>query len=205
MKKFFKGIAITLIVYGIIFILVKFAGGGNRPNFWFKLYLLSTYYGLPLGVITSFVGSITKKKIMLFIPFAITVIILVIVNIKNYTSSPPESEREIIGYPSQFSRGNSYTDLFGREYYFKHKGSVYYHYDSCGFDSCDKGDVELKNSDPDTFKIIDSNFAKDKNYVYYWGRVVNKADPATFEPLDWPNAKDKNYYYSQTEITGKVE
>ncbi|MGN0003431.1 MAG: DKNYY domain-containing protein, partial [Sphingobacterium composti] len=59
----------------------------------------------------------------------------------------------------------------------------------------------LKNSDPNTFKVINDVWAKDKNNVYWFGKIYKKADAATFEKISEPPltsfdyAKDKNNVY----------
>ena len=149
-----------------------------------------------------------KKKILLLF-----LIILAIVFFYSISKErlPQENDRHILGYPKDFNRGASaptIEHLWDPNYYFEFNGFVYYHQPSSvsvSGHSSKTRDVKLKNSDPATFQMVDSNFAKDKNQVYYWGSIVEKADPKTFEPLDWPRAKDKNYYFNQTEITEKIE
>lgn len=156
-----------------------------------------------------------KKKIILF---SIIVLMLLILGIAffilNNTEErlPVETEREIICYPAEYNNQiykpldeNSFSKMVEPRYYFKYKNTVYYHQESMGWDGYSKFDKKLNNSDPDTFRCVDANFAKDKNQVYYWGSLVKKADPSTFEPLDWPRAKDKNYYFRQTNIESRVE
>ena len=123
---------------------------------------------------------------------------------------PSEEHRNIIGEPQKHLRGTSKpTITFGdRYYYYEYRGDLYYHQvESMSVSGrvSASSDIKIENGDPATFKIIDSNFAKDKNQVYYWGSIVEKADPETFQTLDWPKAKDKNYYFSQSKITGEVE
>jgi len=129
---------------------------------------------------------------------------------------PDAANREIICYPLEYTNqiyrplddNSSFTSFFKKQrYYFKFRNSVYYSEKCCGGKNYGgtEFDVKLSHSDPDTFKCIDANFAKDKNQVYYWGFRVKKADPATFQPLDWPHAKDKNYYFNETEIEGKIK
>ena len=93
--------------------------------------------------------------------------------------------------------------------YFEYKELLYYHQPqqsaSVSWHESPARDIKINSGDPETFAIIDSNFAKDKNQVYYWGSIVEKADSETFQTLDWPKAKDKNYYFSESEITGEVE
>lgn len=69
--------------------------------------------------------------------------------------------------------------------------------------------LPLKSSDPDTFEDINSVWAKDKNNVYWFGKVYKKADASTFEkisepPLTWVDyAKDKNNVYIANRQTVK--
>lgn len=59
----------------------------------------------------------------------------------------------------------------------------------------------LKNSDPNTFQEINDVWAKDKNNVYWHGKVYKKADAKTFEKISEPPlteydyARDKNHVY----------
>ena len=47
------------------------------------------------------------------------------------------------------------------------------------------GEKILKNVDLNTFKNIDSNFAIDKNHLYFTGEVLNDIDVETFEVVEW--------------------
>lgn len=58
----------------------------------------------------------------------------------------------------------------------------------------------LENSDPDTFELISNIHAKDKNAVYYRGKIIELADPITFIETFNDRGKDKNNYF----INGKV-
>ena len=61
--------------------------------------------------------------------------------------------------------------------------------------------IKLKNSDPKTFEVIGQVFAKDKNNVYYFGKIKRTFDSKTFEFLfennskTWIWSKDKNNLY----------
>jgi hypothetical protein len=59
-------------------------------------------------------------------------------------------------------------------------------------------------ADAQTLEVFDiSNFAKDKDHVYYQGRRIHGADPATFQPLSDLIGKDKNYgYYCDSLLVG---
>ncbi len=151
-----------------------------------------------------------KKKIIIIVLIFLSVLYLVA---SNMNKLPPKEERNILGYPEQHNRGASQGNLEGlisgdKRYYFEYKGFLYYHQPqsmSISGHTSPTRDLKINNGDPETFTIIDSNFAKDKNQVYYWGSVVEKADPETFQTLDWPRAKDKNYFFSGYKITREVE
>jgi len=74
-------------------------------------------------------------------------------------------------------------------WYFKDKDNVYY--------AGAQGDVKLENANPDTFVYDEkNNVGKDKNYVWYVGRLVSGADPATIMRLnDWWLIDKNNVYY----------
>lgn len=57
--------------------------------------------------------------------------------------------------------------------------------------------VALKNSDPDSFQIIDAIWAKDDNNVYCYGKIWTEIDAQTFEFL---YAKDRNTSYVKDKI-----
>lgn len=69
--------------------------------------------------------------------------------------------------------------------------------------------TELKNSDPNTFQEINDVWSKDKNNVYWLGKVYKKADAKTFERISEPPftefdyARDKNYVYIANGVTLK--
>ena len=41
--------------------------------------------------------------------------------------------------------------------------------------------VTMKNVNIETFKDLDGNFGKDKNHIYYTGKILKKIDAKTFE------------------------
>jgi hypothetical protein len=55
---------------------------------------------------------------------------------------------------------------------------------------------KIENVDLATFKGIDKNYAKDKDYVYYSNFIVKGADLATFRETGYLQASDKNGIYS---------
>lgn len=152
----------------------------------------------------------SKKKIIIIILIFLSVSYLIVNNINKL---PPKEERNILGYPGKHNRGAShgnFEELISGDnrYYFEYKGFLYYHQSQSVSVSGHKSptrDFKINNGDPETFTIVDSNFAKDKNQVYYWGSIVEKADPETFQTLDWPEAKDKNYFFSESKIIREVE
>lgn len=68
---------------------------------------------------------------------------------------------------------------------------------------------ELKNSDPNTFEEINDVWSKDRNNVYWLGKVYRKADAETFEKIserpftEFDYARDKNHVYVANGITLK--
>ncbi|MCF6440607.1 DKNYY domain-containing protein [Pseudoalteromonas luteoviolacea] len=54
----------------------------------------------------------------------------------------------------------------------------------------------LLNADINTFEVLEvKGYAKDKNFVYHYGRTVPFADPSSFELLTDYFSKDKNYIF----------
>lgn len=59
--------------------------------------------------------------------------------------------------------------------------------------------VEPSNADTkvkvdlDSFEAIDYLYARDKNSVYYQGRVVHGIDPKTMKIIDNERVQDKNW------------
>ncbi|TMP82255.1 hypothetical protein CWB73_05030 [Pseudoalteromonas phenolica] len=62
----------------------------------------------------------------------------------------------------------------------------------------------VSNADVNTFEVLDAKgYAKDKNYVYHYGKTVPFADPASFEVLSDLVSKDKNHlFYRAQPIKG---
>jgi hypothetical protein len=58
------------------------------------------------------------------------------------------------------------------------------------------------DADPQTFRVLkNSNYAKDKQKVFYKGIVIEGADATTFEALEEGYARDKNHgYYEKTPV-----
>lgn len=157
--------------------------------------------------------SIIAKKIFKIAEFynkrrllCIVVIIIIAFAIGCFAINAYKNNKQIkIGNPQSYREGasESISSIDRKAYYFKRKNSVFCYSDSMSYSGYSENVVELKNSDPDSFEIIDSNYAKDKNYVYgksHKGLIIacttiEKADPKTFTPLDWPYAKDKNNIY----------
>jgi len=89
------------------------------------------------------------------------------------------------------------TDFVGNfRGYYKDKNHIYNCYSKNGQNS-------INNSDSATFQIIDDDFAKDKNNVYYDSRtmggykfsIVENVDPGTVEALNSNIIKDKGGVY----------
>jgi len=68
------------------------------------------------------------------------------------------------------------------------------------YDDWNEGSGSHKKSleaDPETFTVLKhEKYAKDKNHVFYEGKIVKGADAATFESLDdwYARDKDRGYY-----------
>lgn len=64
----------------------------------------------------------------------------------------------------------------------------------------------LKGADGKTFEEIDMHHFKDKNYVYYDNRIIEKADPKTFEYIGNSYYRDKsNIFYFGKPINVDIE
>ncbi|MVM33097.1 hypothetical protein GO755_23855 [Spirosoma sp. HMF4905] len=55
----------------------------------------------------------------------------------------------------------------------------------------------IGEADTDSFTIINDDYGKDKNHVFYIGQIIPNADPATFEYLSGAYSRDKNNGYSR--------
>ncbi|MBP6812793.1 MAG: DKNYY domain-containing protein [Saprospiraceae bacterium] len=54
----------------------------------------------------------------------------------------------------------------------------------------------IENADPKSFQVIhDSGYSKDKNRVFLDENIIVLADPATFEFLEFPYSKDSDHVY----------
>ena len=63
-------------------------------------------------------------------------------------------------------------------------------------DSPGKKNEVSKKVDIKTFKTLDKDFAKDKNYVYFKGKIIKNIDPNTLEVLEWFDSPDPIWGYS---------
>lgn len=60
---------------------------------------------------------------------------------------------------------------------------------------------EIKGADPESFTALTSDYAKDKNAVYFRYAVVKNASPTTFEVIGFNYGKDaENIFYENYEI-----
>lgn len=150
--------------------------------------------------------SMTKKKIILILSSVLVIASALAI----YVVFKFKLGKEILCYPRDHIKGDSHAnfdEIFRPSYYFAYINSVYFHQPGAvNMNGSYSGelDIKLENSDPLSFACIDSNYAKDRNNVYYFGSIVEQADPDTFEPLDWPRARDKNYYFNAAKIEGSV-
>ncbi len=91
-----------------------------------------------------------------------------------------------------------------RDFYVKDANYVYYFFQNGLNKIIDKADSK-------TFEFLNSNYAKDKNYVYCRQRSIGKisklegADVDTFEILSQRSAKDKNNFYERCDIESSLE
>ncbi|MCA9364721.1 MAG: DKNYY domain-containing protein [Candidatus Moranbacteria bacterium] len=99
----------------------------------------------------------------------------------------------VFGIPSDIKRVLSSTPLYG--YHVSVDKKVYYSGESMG-----------DAVDPVTFTVFSENdsYAKDKNHVYYRGKVFSGADPGTFELLSKSGfSRDESHvYYSNKMVSG---
>ncbi|MCP1223556.1 DKNYY domain-containing protein [Sebaldella sp. S0638] len=57
-----------------------------------------------------------------------------------------------------------------------------------------------KEADYNSFQFLGESYSKDKNNIYYSGKKINGADIDTFEIINWAYAKDKKYVYLKGEV-----
>lgn len=108
--------------------------------------------------------------------------------------------------------GSSLLNSSLHSLYLKDKNSVYYAYSTYDYDSRDVFSVQsISHADPTTFTNLGNGFAKDKNNVWFQGKVMAEADSSTFI-VDAPydvykrgyNASDANSLYSGPSTVGDV-
>ncbi len=80
----------------------------------------------------------------------------------------------------------------------------YYAYDRNNAYFYERKEVKvIENFDYKTFKVLGSQYAKDKNHAYFQAKVIPEADPATFHvpyQIDRYSAQDKNHHYFEGKI-----
>lgn len=54
----------------------------------------------------------------------------------------------------------------------------------------------IEKADPKSFKIIGNSYSKDKNYVFLDNETVIFANPKTFKTLKWPYSYDGEYIFN---------
>ena len=57
-----------------------------------------------------------------------------------------------------------------------------------------------KEPDYDSFRFLGDSYSRDKNNIYYGGKKIKGADIDTFEIINWAYSRDKNYVYLKGEI-----
>jgi hypothetical protein len=98
------------------------------------------------------------------------------------------------------STGIGYIKRGQKIYYFKHAGPM----PMFGL-NWQRHETEMKDVDIETFIYFKKSpyaIAKDKNHVYYQGKIADEYDAATFEVLSYTYAKDKNHVYEITSSPG---
>jgi DKNYY family len=82
--------------------------------------------------------------------------------------------------------------LNGCSGYSKSRDQVTYH----SFDEANgRASFPIKDADPQTFKTLDSLYAKDRQHAYWRGRQIEGADPGTFVVVGQDYAKDAQHVY----------
>lgn len=70
---------------------------------------------------------------------------------------------------------------------------------------------KLKNSDVGSFQVLSMQFAKDKNNIYMFGKIIKKMDASSFEFLFDNNtlteawSKDKNNLYCYDKVVKNID
>lgn len=75
--------------------------------------------------------------------------------------------------------------------YARDKNKVYLIFDNIGRFSL----IELYNANPESFQILEGDFSKDKNTVYWQGKDISEADSNTFQAMKFSYGKDKNHVF----------
>lgn len=60
--------------------------------------------------------------------------------------------------------------------------------------------VNIKGIDTSTFNVIDSCYARDKQYVLWRGKKLKNADPATFQAFNFNYGRDAKNIYAQDSL-----
>ncbi|MEO9531180.1 MAG: DKNYY domain-containing protein [Crocinitomicaceae bacterium] len=79
---------------------------------------------------------------------------------------------------------NSFEVLSNTKYA-KDKNKVYYPLltvcvDGENWGNCHAVEYIMDGTDPNSFEFLDKDYTKDKNHIYWRGKIVKEADPATF-------------------------
>jgi hypothetical protein len=99
-------------------------------------------------------------------------------------------------FSTSFGVGYKEIDKEKSNQYFSKGGKVYF--SSMG-NFFELGVKELKGTDLKSFEVLASNYAKDKNFVYYNGEKILGVDASTFEYLEEGFSKDNTrvYYFDK--------
>jgi hypothetical protein len=113
---------------------------------------------------------------------------------------------------ASFNAQARYVECGGALYgYYLKNGTIYYWWDDFTFSDGKRPDKSIPSADVDTFQPLQDPFAsecpsapsfygKDKNHVYYQGKIIEGADPTTFYISDRVYTKDKNHAFYGTHL-----
>ena len=98
-------------------------------------------------------------------------------------------------------------EVYAGTQYAKDKNHVYYpivipciDFEDCGV--CFFSEYIIKGANPETFRYLDKDYAKDNKFVYFRGKKIENADSKSFKVIEGPDsfyfAKDKNNVYKHS-------
>ncbi len=138
------------------------------------------FLGLGVGYLIEYIQKWFKK--LPVVRFILTFVLLSLIGgLVFYVQYEPPNRRDL-------TRINAY--------YYKSDGSVYF------FEKAGDKSQRIWWIDPDTTEVINNFTIKDKDHVYYLGKVVKGADPETTKPFKNSDFKfqDKNGVWLRGEL-----